>query len=481
MGQQSSNVTPQTRMPWLRDDQHSLFLAAMVWLLMVLMIVPDGFDYQSLISTGAPSSGSAISRLLWLGLLLFGSVVIFWRAGLAWLLTRGMNPFLLLFVVLAFTSIAWSIDTGLTLRRLLRLSTIVLVCAAFVLMAWHARRFQNVVRPVLTLLLLGSIIFGLVFPALAIHQETSPELVGAWRGLANHKNSLGAIACIALIFWFHAWLSREAGFFTVLVGGAIAATCLVLSRSSTSLATTLVVMAFLLLLMRSPPGMRPYLPYLIVMVLMILLVYALAMLQLIPGMNILMTPITALTGKDMTFTGRSEIWAVLLEHIRYNPILGTGYGAYWTAGPVPGTDAYAFTWRMGKFYPGSAHNGYLEIVNDLGWVGLLCLMGYLLIYVRQSLQMLGVDFNQTALYLALFFQQVITNLSESHWFSVLSVDFVIMTLATMALARGLLEHRLRLIFGEPRPAKREPAPDEALVSGHKTFSRALAGPRNLTS
>ena len=240
-------------------------------------------------------------------------------------------------------------------------------------------------------------------------------------------------------------------------------------------------MAFLLLLMRSPPGMRPYLPYLIVMVLMILLVYALAMLQLIPGMNILMAPITAFTGKDMTFTGRSEIWAVLLEHIRYNPILGTGYGAYWTAGPVPGTDAYAFMWRMNKFYPGSAHNGYLEIVNDLGWVGLLCLLGYLLMYVRQSLQMLGVDFNQTALYLALFFQQVITNLSESHWFSVLSVDFVIMTLATMALARGLLEHRLRLIFGEPRPAKHEPVPDEALVSGHKTFSRALAGQRNLTS
>jgi len=41
------------------------------------------------------------------------------------------------------------------------------------------------------------------------------------------------------------------------------------------------------------------------------------------------------------------------------------------------------------------------------------------------------------LYLALFFQQVISNQSESHWFTVLSVDFVIMTLATTALARSL--------------------------------------------
>jgi hypothetical protein len=58
---------------------------------------------------------------------------------------------------------------------------------------------------------------------------------------------------------------------------------------------------------------------------------------------------------------------------------------------------------------------------------------------------------QAALYLALFFQQAITNLSESHWFSVLSVDFIIMTLTTMAVARALLEYRLRFAFGRPTP------------------------------
>lgn len=471
MEQRLSNFTPHNSMPWMRDDRHSLLLAGMVWVLIMLMIVPEGFDYQSLISTGSPSSGSAISRLLWLGLLGLGSLIIFWRAGLAWVLTHELNPFLLLFVALAVVSIAWSIDPVLSMRRLLRMGTIVLVCAAFVLMGWHARRFQNVVRPILTVMLLGSIIFGMAFPSLAIHQETSAELAGAWRGLANHKNSFGALSCIALIFWFHALMSREVKFLPALAGGAIAATCLLLSRSSTSLAATLVVVGFMLVLMGTPRGMRPYFPYMVSLVLVILLVYALAILQFIPGLSILMTPITALTGKDMTFTGRSEIWAVLVDHIRYHPLLGTGYGAYWTAGPVPGTDAYAFIWRMGQFYPGSAHNGYLEIVNDLGWAGLLCLLAYIITFVRQSLQMLGVDFNQAALYLALFFQQVISNLSETHWFSVLSVDFVIMTLATMALARGLLEHRLRLIFGAHGTAVSEPAPDEILAPARESFSR----------
>jgi hypothetical protein len=45
--------------------------------------------------------------------------------------------------------------------------------------------------------------------------------------------------------------------------------------------------------------------------------------------------------------------------------------------------------------------------------------------------------------LTLFMQQTIANLSESHWFSVLSVQFVLMTLATTALARLLLEQQIQ--------------------------------------
>ncbi len=462
MDTKTSDTSQPHGTAWLRDDRHSFFIAGMMWVLIVLMIVPEGFDYQGLVSNSTPGTGGAISRLLWSGLLALSIIIIFWRAGLAWLLARTLNPFLILFVVLAMASIAWSIDPSLSIRRLIRLSTIVLACVAFVLISWHARRYQNVVRPILTIMLLGSILFGLAFPSLAIHQQTSAELMGAWRGLMNHKNGLGALACIALIFWYHAWLTREVRLLPALAGGAIAAICLVLSHSSTSLATTLFVMVLLLVLLRSPQGLRPYLPYIVTMLVAILLIYALAILNLIPGLGTLMAPITALTGKDMTFTGRTEIWAIISEHIQHHPLLGTGYGAYWTAGPIPGKESFEFVRRMGSFYPGSAHNGYLEVANDLGWVGLLCLVAYIVTHVRQSLQLLGLNRNQGSLYLALFFQQAITNLSETHWFSVLSVDFVIMTLATTALARGLLEHRFHSVFGEPHPSIGGPVHGAAL-------------------
>jgi O-antigen ligase len=475
MDLRTSNPARSYGLAWLRDDRHSLFLAGMMWVLIVLMIVPDRFDYQSLTTINAPSSGGAISRMLWLGLLALGGGIILWRAGLAWLLARSVNPFLILFVALAVASIAWSIDPALSGRRLVRMGTIVLVCAAFVLMSWHARRFQAVVRPILTIMLLGSIVFGLIFPALAIHQETSAELIGAWRGLANHKNGLGALSGFALIFWFHAWLTREVRLLPALAGGAIAATCLVLSRSTTSLAATVFVMVFLVMLLRAAHGLRPYVPYLVAMLVAALLIYSLAILNLIPGQGTILGPFAALTGKDTSLTGRREIWAVLSEHISNNPFFGTGYGAYWTAEPVVGADSYAFVLRMGSFYPGSAHNGYLDIVNDLGLAGLVLLIAYIIMHVRQSLQLLGIDRHQGALYLALFFQQAVTNLSETHWFSVLSVDFVIMTLATMALARGLLEVRLRQVFGEPQPSVGARFGGMALPAAQTSFTRTQTG------
>jgi len=435
---------------WQRDDRFSLILAALVWLLVIMMIVPEGFDYASLNTNYAPMAGSKISRMLWLALLSLSALFLVWRISLAWVLLRTLNPFLLVLAGLAVASVAWSIEPSLTLRRSVRMATFILTAIAFVLMAWHARRYQNVVRPIITLMLLGSIIFGLVLPSLAIHTESAPELLGAWRGLATHKNGLGALASFGVIFWFHAWLTKEVRTLPALAGIGIAGACLLLSRSSTALMATIFVMFFLLMLLRSSANLRPYMPFIVALFLIGVLLYTLVLLNLLPGQGTLLQPIAALTGKDTSFTGRTAIWELLSTHISASPVLGSGYGAYWV-GPVETSPSYEFIRRMQGFYPGSAHNGYLEILNDLGWVGLLCLIAYLFNYVLQSLRLFAVDRNQAALYLALLVQQGITNLSETHWFSVLSIDFVIMALATTALARNLLEYQLRSVFGEPPP------------------------------
>jgi O-antigen ligase len=432
---------------WVYDVQFRGLAALMVAMTLVLMTVPEGFDYAALAKAGPPAEGSLASRLAWLSLLAISGWIIVWRAGIAWLLMRWVNPFFLMFVGLSLASVAWSLYPGISFRRWMRVLTFLMVAVAFTIVSWHERRFQNVVRTIITMLLFGSLVFGIVRPELAIHHETSPELANAWHGLASHKNGLGAMASLGVILWAHAFLAHEERGLKMWLGLALSGACLVLSKSSTSLLTSILVIGFLLLLLRAPPALSTLRPYLIGGFSAVLLVYVLMLLGVLPGVDALLSPVSSAFGKDTSFSGRTGIWQIIRAQIAQHPVKGIGYGGYWV-GPEPWSPAYEMVQRL-NFYPGQAHNGYLEVLNDLGIVGMLVLIGYLAAYIFQCLALLRVDRDQAALFLGLFLQQSITNLSESRWLNAFMFDFALMTLATIAIARALLEARLRYLFGAP--------------------------------
>lgn len=422
-----------------RDPLLATLGTALACALTVLMTVPDSLDYAALATGGAPVAGGTVTRLIWLALLGMSLAVIVLRRADAAALARHFNPFLPAFALLAAASVLWSIEPPLTARRLIRLATILAVACAWALSNWPERKLQDLLRPLLTAVLAASLVFGLVRPDLAIHPESDGLIAGAWRGIANHKNGLGELACLGALLWLHAGLGGEVRGARALAGLALAVTVLILSRSSTALVTLLVCAPFLLLLMRTPRGLQQSLPLMVALAIGLLLLYTLVLLRILPGLHTLLGPIGALTGKDLTFTGRSDIWDLMFEQIALHPGLGGGFGAFWS-GTREGTPSFEFVMRLG-FDPASAHNGYLDILNELGAAGLLLLFGYLVLYVVQSLRLLGADRAAAALLLVLFLQQALTNLAESRWFSPLSVDFVIMTLATASLAQAVAARR----------------------------------------
>lgn len=422
-----------------RDPLIATLGTALAGVLTLLMIVPDGFDYVSLATAGAPESGGTLTRLLWMALLGMSSAVLLLQRAHAVALLRSFNPFLPAFAVLAAASVLWSIEPALTARRLVRLATILAVAAAFVLSAWQDRRLQDFLRPLVTALLAASLIFGLVRPDLAIHPDSDGLIAGAWRGITSHKNGLGEMACLGSLLWAHAWLTGEAHAARALGGLAVGIACLALSRSSTALVTLLVCALFLLVLLRAPRGLQRLMPMLVAVALGLLFTYTLVLLRILPGLHTLLGPIGALTGKDLTFTGRTDIWELMFDQIDLHPWLGGGFGAFW-AGTRAGTPSFDFMIQLG-FDPASAHNGYLDILNELGAAGLMLLFGYLLVFVIQALRLMARDRGAAALLLVLFLQQALTNLAESRWLSPLSVDFVIMTLATATLAQAVASRR----------------------------------------
>lgn len=416
---------------------------ALIWLLAVAIWIPivtSAVDFDGLAVLQEPRGGTLapnpVMRTLKIGLIVIGTLVILSHMREARALLKRVNVFFLVFLLLAITSITWSADPSATLARYISFSATVLVSFAFCLVGWHGKRFQNVVRPLLTLLLLGSLIYIILMPDYAIDFDKA-----GYHGLATQKNPFGELCALGTLLWMHGWISGEAKSFRALAGAVLGLTCLWLSKSATSLLATVFASWLMLMLLRTSPAIRRYTPYLVGLFAGLVVAYALAVLQLVPGLaTVLLGPITAITGKDMTFTNRAMIWQIIKEHAQFHPFLGTGYGAYWT-GAVPSSPSYVFLGRM-YFWPSEAHNGYLDVVNDLGFVGLICLLGYLTLFVRQSLQLFRTDRPQGALYLALFFQQAMTNLSESCWFSPMGIlPVFIVTLATFTLAAGLLDQQ----------------------------------------
>ena len=441
----------------LQDRRFRALPALMLWVqigYMAIDFAPPAPPLAPVLLTPSP-----IARVVKLVLLALGAAVALSRMAKTRGVLRELNRPFLLFIGLAALSVAWSIDRPVTAARLAALASMAMVCFAFGVGAWHPRRFQDVVRPALTLILAASLVVGVVDPSWVREIGNTISLKGAWRGLAAQKNVFGELAGFGVIFWLHAWLAREVRPYRALAGTGIALTCLILSRSSTSLFCTVFAAAFLLIIMQRSPAMRRYMPYIVVVFSAACVTYSLAVMNVVPGLErVLIEPFLRFTGKNLTFSGRTQIWQIIKENIARHPYLGSGFGAYWGAGPVPSSPSYQFMTSMWGFWPTEAHNGYYDMRNDLGIVGLFCLFGYMLVYLRQCLRLIRFDRIQATLFLALLFQQTLLNLTESTWLDLDNFCFTIMTAATVLLARALFEHQRVRSSERVMAAKMQPRP-----------------------
>jgi exopolysaccharide production protein ExoQ len=75
-------------------------------------------------------------------------------------------------------------------------------------------------------------------------------------------------------------------------------------------------------------------------------------------------------GRDMTLTGRTEIWQGLMMSVAKRPLLGYGYAAFWQG--LNGESAKAILSSHWIF--AYAHNGFLEILLQVGVIGLVVLL-----------------------------------------------------------------------------------------------------------
>jgi exopolysaccharide production protein ExoQ len=135
-------------------------------------------------------------------------------------------------------------------------------------------------------------------------------------------------------------------------------------------------------------------------------------------------------GRDTTLTARTELWQDILR-VPVDPMFGTGFESFWL-----GERAEAF-WTKYWWQPNQAHNGYLEVFLNSGWVG-VALLGFLFMWgYRNIVGALSSDHELGSLRLAFFVAAVLYNLTEAA-FKVIHPVWIVFLLAVTVVPRFAL-------------------------------------------
>ena len=250
-------------------------------------------------------------------------------------------------------------------------------------------------------------------------------------GVSTDKNMFGLILyAISLgVLWNFRWLLMNRGERNrnrrlvaqgvLLVFGLVE---LLMSHSSTSLVCFFIGSTFMLATHLPAIRYRPSRLHLLV----------LALLALGGGAVIfgLAGSVANALGRDTSFSGRTLIWAALLPAVS-NPMIGTGFDSFWHS---PNVLLFQSALNSQGWYHAEllneAHNGFLEVYLNLGWIGVCLIVVILTTGYSRALKALGRNHDLGGLMLAYIIAGLIYNSTEAG-FREMSVNWIFILLAVV--------------------------------------------------
>lgn len=286
-----------------------------------------------------------------------------------WLLVPAI-----LMVVWAFGSILWSHDRPLTFKRLIVLGSMLLAVVAF------ARQYR--LRDVPFCMLVGTSIMMLL--GIACELIYSPALLGDGYRFAgsqhpNHTGINSMLMMLASIYFF-----ARTGLWRFIVLAAIGFVILILTKSRTAMLGGVVGVGVFLVL-TSKPQRSLFVGALFASI--ALLFTAIYTTGILPPVYQ-----AVLMGREnsdpTTLTGRTDIWSAGFQLLMLDPtrlITGMGFDSFWNA---------AFTDHISKvvkFKISESHNAYIDLIFELGIVGLVLWVTVLGMAIRANLLRLCIN------------------------------------------------------------------------------------------
>lgn len=144
-----------------------------------------------------------------------------------------------------------------------------------------------------------------------------------------------------------------------------------------------------------------------------------------------LNPATAVLARDPTLTGRTEIWADAIKIVQARPLIGFGVEAVWGD-----NDATRFPNLKTTSQHYHAHNGYLNVANEMGvvvvMVATLCLLRILFIALEMYIQLTSPSALVAVIFLTSF---LVYNIVEVGLFQHARLEWILCVAIVVAVTR----------------------------------------------
>lgn len=364
--------------------------------------------------------GSPLDALI-AGLLIIVSYGILARRQMSWGSVIRDNWPVFLFYFYLLVSVLWAESTFVSSKRWFKEFGNIAVLLVILTEVNPLQAFRAVFVRCTYLMLPLSVIFIRWFPNLGrVYSRHSGEMEAT--GVTFQKNSLGmtTLVCTLILIWdWMEWsqpgLPRQKKFdrFLPFAFFTMAGYLLYLCNSKTSLSC--LILGGSIILAARVPLLREKVSVLGGYVLMGIVTFF-----LLDQMFGITESLVHSMGRDMTFTGRTDVWREILA-LNTPPIFGTGFLSFWSD--------LSYQSRLPDWVVSSAHNGYLEMYIDGGVVGVSLLVFMLFLLALKMNRQLASRGNYALVRFAILLVVIVSNFSESNFGRMSAVGFLFLLAA----------------------------------------------------
>ena len=393
----------------LRLDRDNARISKATWIPTCWLLIAGSRPISEWLGMSSGSEayveGSPLDRNILTALLIAGLIVLWQRQAQTSRIVRSNWPIILYFAYCGI-SLLWSDFPFVVFKRWFRsVGDLVMILVVITDPAW-TDALKRLLTRVASVLIPLSVLLIRFFPALG--RRYSVGGAPQWTGVCSDKNALGALCMIfsVSLLWRGITVYLDRGtphrsrqLTTIGIVFTMGLYLVLIANSQTALACFLMANLLIAVTAFFKAFRRPAVISVLVVA---MLSFAFCALFLGIGSSALTT-----LGRDASLTGRTDVWKILLPYAT-NPWVGAGYENFWIG------DRLETFKRLGFAGLNQAHNGYIELYLNIGWVGLALLAIVIITGYRNIMK--GFRYKNpemTRLRLAYFFICLVYNFTEA--------------------------------------------------------------------